>query len=185
MKAQIKLFIQECDTCQRCKHELFPTSRLLQPLQISKKAWQQISMDFIERLSSSEGYDTISGVVAAFSKYAHFIVISYPFTASTIANIFMQNIFKLHGMTTSIVLDRDKVLTSQYWSDVFKAARTQLKMSSSYHPQTDGQTKRVHQCLETYLRCMTHQNPKKWKKWLFLAEWWHNTTYHTTSKQLH
>lgn len=57
---------------------------------------------------------------------------------------------------------------------------TKLHMSSTYHPQTDGQTKRLIQCLETYLRCMTFKRPQLWGKWLHLAEWWFSTTHHST-----
>lgn len=71
-------------------------------------------MDFIEGLLNLEGYDTIYVIIDTFSKYAYFLVISHPFTASTIAETFMQNIFKLHSMPISIISNRDKVFTNQF-----------------------------------------------------------------------
>lgn len=91
----------------------------------------------------------------------------------------MDTIYKLHGMPMTIISDRDKVFTSKLWQELFQLSDTTLNMSSSYHPQTDGQTERLNQCLETYLRCMIQACPNKWASWLPLAEFWYNTTYHS------
>jgi hypothetical protein len=82
----------------------------------------------------------------------------------------MLNVYKLHGLPAAIVSDCDKVFTSNLCRDLFRLSQTQLWMSSFYHPQTDGQTKRVNQCLKTYLRCFAHACPTKWHSWLHLAE---------------
>jgi hypothetical protein len=91
----------------------------------------------------------------------------------------MNHVYKLHGMPSFIISDRDKVFTSALWKELFRLTETTFNMSSTYHPQTDGQTERLNQCLETYLRCMVHACPTKWSKWLSLAEYWYNTTYHS------
>jgi hypothetical protein len=126
-------------------------------------------LDFIEGLPKSAGSNCILVVVDKFSKYAHFLPLSHPFTAFQVALLYMNNVFKLHGMPTAMVLDRDKVFTSNIWQELFKLLGTDLKMSSAYHPQTDGQTERVNQCLETYLRCFVNACPTKWSNWLALA----------------
>jgi hypothetical protein len=82
-------------------------------------------------------------------------------------------------MPESIVSDRDPIFTSRFWKELAAATGTQLRMSSSYHPQTDGTTERVNQCLEAYLRCFSHACPTKWAQWLSLAEFWYNICPHS------
>jgi len=153
---------------------------LLQPLPIPEGAWQDISMDFIEGLPKSEGYDVILVIVDRFTKCAHFIPIRHPFTAPTIARAVFDNVVKLHGMPKTIVSDRDKIFTSTVWKELFRLLGTRLLFSSAYHPQTDGQTERVNQCLEMYLRCVVYDTPKKWKSMLSQAEFWYNSSFHSS-----
>jgi hypothetical protein len=161
MKQDVQTFVQQCSICQQAKGEHVKSPGLLQPLPIPPKARHTISMDFIEKLPSSQGYDTILVVVDKFSKYAHFMALKHPFSALSVAQLFINNVYKLHGMPTAIISDRDKVFTSKLWQQLFKLANTTLNLSSAHHPQTDGQTERVNQCVETYLRCFLHTNPKK------------------------
>lgn len=139
-------------------------------------------MDFITGLPKSGNKSVIMVVVDRLSKYAHFCALPQPFTPTLVAQTFMDQIFKLHGMPTSIVSDRDPIFTSNFWQELFRIQGTQLKLSTSYHPQTDGQTEAVNKCLETYLRCFTSEKQHLWVQWLPLAEWWYNTNYHATTK---
>ena len=139
-------------------------------------------MDFIEGLPKSNGKEVILVVVDRYTKYGHFIPLQHPYTMHTVALAFIDNVFKLHGPPISIVTDRDRIFTSNMWQGIFKAMKVKLRLSTAYHPQSDGQTERVNQCLENYLRCMAFQEPKKWCSWMPLAEWWYNTTYHTVTK---
>lgn len=82
----------------------------------------------------------------------------------------MDNVYKLHGMPATMISDRDKIFTSQLWQELFRLSGTQLRMSSAYHPQSDGQTERVNQCVEMFLRCFVQACPSKWSEWLALAE---------------
>lgn len=91
----------------------------------------------------------------------------------------MDHVYKLHGLPQALISDRDRIFTSAVWQQLFKLSDTQLLMSPSYHPQTDGQTERLNQCLESYLRCAISECPKQWSKWLPIAEFWYNTTYHS------
>jgi hypothetical protein len=82
----------------------------------------------------------------------------------------MDNMFKLHGLPQANVTDRDKIFTSSHWKELFHIGGVELRMTTTYHPQSNGQTKRVNQCLETYLRCFVQACPTKWKLWLSLAK---------------
>lgn len=114
LSKDVATFVQQCDTCLRCKDEPLATPRLLQPSPIPAGIWQRISMNLIEKSPKSHGKDTIWVVIDRLSKYAHFIALAHPFTTSTLANIFINNIYKLHGAPTNIVSDRDPLFTSKF-----------------------------------------------------------------------
>jgi hypothetical protein len=135
----------------------------LQPLPIPLGAWQDLSLDFIEGLPKSEGYSCILVVVDRYSKYAHFFSLKHPYTATQLAQLFLDNVVKLHGVPKSLISDRDKIFTSSFWKHLFTLLQTKLALRTAYHPQSDGQTERVNQCLEMYLQCVVHSTPSKWK----------------------
>jgi hypothetical protein len=138
-------------------------------------------MDFIASLPPSAGKTTILVVVDRLSKSAHFLALAHPYTAKMVAEIFITGIVKLYDMPQSIVSDRDPVFISHFWQEFFKLSGTKLKMSSAYHPQTDGQTEVINCWIEQYLRCFTYQQPRKWYSFLPWAEFWYNTTYHAST----
>ena len=182
MRKEIGIFLVECKICQRNKDETVSYLGLLQPLPISEQVWTNISMDFIEGLPTSHGKQVIFVVVDRLSKYAHFMPLSHPYTALNVAQAFMDNVYKLHGLSKSIVSDRDPVFTSNFWKGLFVQLNVGLLHSTAYHPQIDGQTQIVNKCLEQYLRCMIGDKPKEWTKWLPLAEWWYNTSNHLSTQ---
>ncbi|GJU00390.1 putative mitochondrial protein [Tanacetum coccineum] len=101
---------------------------------------------------------------------------------SDVAKIFLNNIYKVHGIPKVIVSDRDKVFISHFWKSLFKVLKVQLYLSTSYHPQTDGRTEVVNRSLGCYLRCMTEERPKELVDWLALVEFWYNTNSHSFTK---
>ena len=109
-----------CDICQRFKYDNTASPGLLQPLPIPSTAWTQVTMDFIEGLPHSGGVDVILVVVDRLTKYAHFMGLKHPYTAVTVAKVYIDQVFKLHGLPASIVSDRDPVFTSIFWQEMFK-----------------------------------------------------------------
>lgn len=179
MKTAISNFVKSCIICQRSKPDRHKLPGLLQPLPIPETAWQVISLDFVEGLPTSGNANCILVVIDYFTKYAHFLPLHHPFTAAKVAKVFLDQVYKLHGMPSAIVSDRDRIFSSQFWRELFALADIQLRMSTSYHPQSDGQTKRLNQTMETFLRCFVHACPSKWLKWLPLAEFWYNSSHHS------
>jgi transposase InsO family protein len=179
LKTQVHTFVKECMVCQRAKPDRAKYPGLLAPLHVPNQFWQMVTMDFVKGLPRSGRFDCVLAVVDKLSKYAHFIGLSHPYTASTVANAYMEHVHKLHGMPESIVSDRDPIFTSTFWRQMAALTGIKLRMSSSHHPQTDGQTERVNQCLEAYLRCFSHACPVKWAQWLSMAEYWYNTSGHS------
>jgi hypothetical protein len=143
MKTDVELFVKQCGTCQQAKSPRQHTSGLLQPQPIPAGAWQDLTMDFIEKLPKSEGYDTILVVVDRFTKYAHFFPLKHPFTPQGVAQIMIDSIVKLHGIPKTIISNRDTIFTISFWRHMFKLLDIKLALSTTYHPQTDGQSERV------------------------------------------
>ena len=153
-------FVRSCATCQRNKMETLHPAGLLQPLPIPSRIWADVSLDFIEALPKVHGKSVLLTVVDRFSKYAHFIPLGHPYTASSVARAFFQDIVRLHGIPESIVSDRDPVFTGHVWRDLFRRAGVKLLMSSAFHPQTDGQSEAVNKTITMYLRCLTGDRPR-------------------------
>ncbi|KAL6286677.1 hypothetical protein ACE6H2_011067 [Prunus campanulata] len=180
MRHDVKTFLAHCDTCQRQHYEAINPPGLLNPLPVPDYAWQSISMDFIVGLPPSRGKTVIMVVVDRLTKSAHFVPLAHPFTAPKVAEIFVNTIFKLHGMPQSLISDRDPIFLSNFWESFFKLQGTKLCFSSAYHPQSDGQTEVVNRILEQYLRCTIGDKPQSWTTWLPWAEWWYNTTFQSS-----
>jgi len=179
MKSAIHSFVQSCVVCLQAKPDRARYPGLLQPLPVPSASWEVITMDFIKGLPQSKSANAILVVVDKFSKFAHFIPLRHPFTAAVVARVFQDTVYRLHGWPKTIISDRDRVFTSKFWQLLFCSAGANLHLSSSYHPQTDRQTERVNQCLETYLRCFVHACPSQWSRWLSLAKIWYNSSTHS------
>jgi hypothetical protein len=120
--------------CQRNKTEHLHPAGLLQPLEVPSSVWAHVSMDFVEGLPRVNGKSVVLTVVDRFSKYAHFVPLGHPYTASSMANVFLEAIVCLHGLPESIVSDRDPVFTSKFWTELFSLSSVKLQLSSAFHP---------------------------------------------------
>jgi hypothetical protein len=179
MHKDVKQFVNACAVCQHNKYSTQSPYGLLQPLPLPQQVWEDISMDFITHLPLTHNRSCIWVIVDRLTKFAHFIALPTSFTAASLAPIFITEIYRLHGAPKTIVSDRDKVFVSQFWRALFHHLGTSLAFSSSYHPQTDGQTEVLNRCLETYLRCFVSDEPHLWLRFLALAEFWYNTSFHS------
>lgn len=163
-RAVVREFVGTCTTYQQHKTEHLSPAGLLQPLQIPSQVWLDISMDFIEALPKVHGRSVILTVVDRLSEYTHLIPLGHPYTAttSTVARAFFTDIVRLHGFPSSIVNDRDPVITGHIWRDLYKLARVKLHMSTTFHPQTDGQSEALNKTIAMYLRCITGDRHRAW-----------------------
>jgi hypothetical protein len=114
MKNTIQDYVRGCDICQRQKYLASSPGGLLQPLPIPDRVWEDLSMDFITGLPKSKGFEAILVVVDRLSKYSHFVPLKHPYTAKTIAEIFVKEVVRLHGIPLSIVSDRDPIFMSNF-----------------------------------------------------------------------
>ena len=143
MYRDVKKYVQSCDNCQRTKPSLQKNAGLLQPLPIPDRPWCDISMDFIMELPASQQFNAIMVVVDRLTKMAHFVLMNTSATAPQVAKLVFDHIFRYHGLPRSIVSDQDARFTSSFWKELLRLCQIKQAMSTSYHPQTDGQTEIV------------------------------------------
>ncbi|GJY72835.1 putative reverse transcriptase domain-containing protein [Tanacetum coccineum] len=153
MKKDITLYVSKCLTCSKVKAEHQKPSGLLQQPEIPKWKWENITMDFITRLSrTSSGHDSIWVIVDRLTKSVHLLAVREDYKTEKLARLYINEIIARHGVHVSIISDCDSHFTSRFWLSLQKALGTQLDLSTTYHPQTDGQSERTIQTLEDMLR---------------------------------
>jgi IS30 family transposase len=183
MKREIAEYVARCDSCQRIKAEHQRPAGLLQPLQIPQWKWDEIGMDFIVGLPRTRAvYDSIWVVVDRLPKATHFILVKTTYNIAVLAELYMSRIMCLHGIPKKIISDRGTQFTSHFWQQLNEALGTHLKFSSTYHPQTDGQTERTNQILKDLLRACALQDKLGWDKRLPYVEFSYNNSYQASLK---
>lgn len=170
MTRYVRTYVSTCVTCKRIKVERHQPYGLLKPLDIPSRPWASISIDMIVKLPLSHGCDSILVVCDRMLKTCHLIPTVESITAEDLARLFITHIFRLHGLPESIVSDRGPVFVSQFWRALLKHLGIEPKTSTAYHPQTDGQTERTNQTIETTLRAYVSYQQEDWVDYLPLAE---------------
>ena len=184
MDIWIEDYVRSCTECQRNKSSRHKRYGMLQPLEIPWRPWASISMDFIVSLPESEGYSTVCVVVDRLTKMAHFFPLKTKEDRPTeaFAKAFAKNVWSQHGLPADIVSDRDAKFTSRFWQELMDHLGVKLNMSTPFHPQTDGQTERVNQVLEAYLRHYCNFMQDDWADLLHMAEYAYNTATSESTK---
>ncbi|KAK8714256.1 hypothetical protein V6N13_149449 [Hibiscus sabdariffa] len=178
LKKDVAEFVSKCMVCQRVKAEHQFPSGLLQPLRIPEWKWERITMDFVTGLPMTPSKkDSVWVIVDRFTKCAHFLPVHTTYTFDKLAELYIRDIVRLHGVPKSIVSDRDPKFTSRFWESLHTALVSRLNFSTSYHPQSDGQSERVIQVLEDMLRCCIIDFQGTWEKQLSLVEFAYNNSY--------
>ena len=181
MKKDVADFVVRCLTCQQVKAEHQAPSGMLQPLSIPEWKWEKITMDFVTGLPRTlKGYNAVWVIVDRLTKTAHFLPIKWGISLEKLAELYLAEIVRLHGVPVSIVSDRDPRFTSRFWGSLQKAMGTKLHMSTAFHPQTDGQSERTIQTLEEMLRACVLDFQATWDKYIPLMEFAYNNQYHSS-----
>ena len=136
----------------------------LRPNEVPEKLWQHISVDFITKLPVSKDYDLILVVCDRFSKISYFVATTEKTTAEGLARLFRDNVWKLHGLPESVILDRGLQFATGLTKELNKMLGIETKLSMAYHPQTDGQIERTNQELEQYLRMYVNHRQNNWSE---------------------
>lgn len=182
LKQDLLLFVKSCDSCQRTKIDTSKRTGQLVPLPVPDRPWSVIGIDMIVKLPLSDGHDSIFVITDHLTKGAHFIPCRESMDSAELAELFVYHFFRHHGFPDKIVSDRGATFVSAFWTAVQKKLSILPAPSTAYHPQTDGQTERTNQTLETYLRHFVGFRQDDWADWLAMAEFTFNNTPNTSTK---
>ena len=183
MQRDIKHYVRSCDICQRIKvHRHAPYGKL-QPLPVPKAPAELVSMDFITGLPPSKHggrvYDAILVVVDAFTKYALYLPCRKDIDADQLSELMIERVIPIIGIPKNLVSDRGSLFTSHFWSTLCHYLRIRRRLSTAFHPQTDGATERMNQELEYFLRAYVNFHQDDWTRWLPIAQWKYNSSVHS------
>jgi len=170
MRQDVERFVRNCHTCRRSKTSRHAPFGVLRPLAIPKQSWQDISMDFITGLARSKDHDVIWVVVDQLMKQRHLVPCSTTVDARDLADMFLQHIFRLHGLPRTITSDRGPQFACAFWHRLCARLGIEPRLSTAFHPQTDGQTERMNAVMEQYLRSYVNYLQDDWADWLPIAE---------------
>ena len=174
INAYVKDYVNSCYSCQQAKAPRHARHGELAPIPVPTSPWKGLSCDFITDLPVSNGMDSILVFIDRMTKMSHFVPCVKSTSAPDFAKLFVSHIVRLHGLPDSIVSDRGSIFTSRFWSTLASTLKIDPRKSTAFHPQTDGQTERMNQTLETYLRIFCNHEQNDWFELLPLAEFAYN-----------
>ena len=183
----VRRYVASCDVCQRMKAPRHKPYGLLMPIPQPEGPWTDISLDFVTGLPPSArrkiAYDALLVVVDRYSKMVRLIPCSTSIAAEELGELLVEEIFSKFGLPKSIISDRGTILTSQYWGTLCYYLAIKRRFSTAFHPQTDGQTERMNQTVECYLRCYVNHFQNDWVSLLPSAEYACNNAENATTQK--
>jgi len=179
---EVKRYVEGYDTCQHNKNHTEQLAGKLMPNSIPEKPWIHISADFITKLPLAQGYDSVPVVVDRLTKMVYFIPTTEKTSAEGLARLFRDNVWKLHRLPESIISDRGLQFAAGLMGELNEILGIRSKLSTAFHPQTDGQMERVNQELEQYLRMFIDHRQEQWPEWLGTAEFAYNNKAHSSTR---
>ena len=181
MKEQIQTYIKHCQKCQQSKVSNQKTSGLLIPLPTPSGPWQDVTMD-ITKMPESLGYNYILVVIDCFSKEVVFVPCTKEETAYSTTELFRDHVWCQHGLPSTVVSDRGSVFASNFLGELYKLLDVKRKMSTAFHPQTDGQTEWLNWEINQYLRTYVSDQQADWAKWIKITQFiWNDTVSEVTT----
>ena len=181
MKKEIASFVSRCLTCQQVKAEHQKPVGKIQLLPIPVWKWEKIIMDFVTGLPRTQRqHDAIWVIVDRLTKSVHFLPVNVEDSLEKLAQLYVDEIVRLHGVPVSIVSDRDPRFTSRFWPSLQTSLGTRLHFSTTFHPQTDGQSERTIHTLEYILRACVMEFKGSWDTHFALMEFAYNNSYHAS-----
>uniref|UniRef100_A0A3Q2QFS9 Gypsy retrotransposon integrase-like protein 1 n=1 Tax=Fundulus heteroclitus TaxID=8078 RepID=A0A3Q2QFS9_FUNHE len=164
LTTDVSQFVSACPPCNQAKASRRPPAGLLRPLPVPSRPWSSLSMDFVTGLPPSDGYTVILTIVDRFSKMVHLVPLSKLPSAKEMGLILAKEVFRLHGLPSDIVSDRGPQFVARYWQEFCAMLGISVNLSSGFHPQTDGQSERMNQEVETKIRLFCQSDPSKWAR---------------------
>ena len=181
MKRDVTEYVSKCLTCQQVKAEHQVPIGLLNPIPIPQWKWDNITMDFVSGFSlTQQKHDSVWVIVDRLTKSAHFIPVRIDYSMDRLAELYVDEIVRLHGVPLSIVSDRDPRFTSRFWKELQSALGTKLNFSTAFHPQIDGQSERLIQVLEDMLRGCVMEFSGSWDRYIPLMEFAYNNSFQSS-----
>ena len=177
-------YVEGYNLCQKMKNRIEEPAGKLKLSEVPKKPWSHLTVDFIMKLPVVAGKDAVLVVCDRLSKMTHFVAMIEGTSAEGLARLFWNNVWKLHGLLESVVLDRGPQFVVELTKELNTMLGIKTKLSMVFHPQTDGQTERMNQELEQYLQFFIEHRQKNWPEWMAAAEFAINNKVHTATKVL-
>ena len=187
MRPMVEDYCQRCAICKRSKAPRHKPYGTLSSLPIPEYKWSDLTLDFIEGLPPSRDwngavYNAILVVVDRLTKMTHYAPVTKDLDAEELHQVLDREVFRLHGLPNSIVTDRDSLITSKFWKVLMRYLQIDRRLSTAFHPQTDGQTERQNSTMEQYLRAYINFEQDDWVRWLPKAEFAYNNAYNSSTK---